>query len=338
MRRLRPAFVVLFLVVAIQAAAQRVIVFPLDQLDSLPSGGWIGTGLAVGLNEALARGKIPFIPFDGLQRVYDQEGLVNSPSFSLPSQVALARQLGAAYFVQGSYRISGDDLSVEVSAYDLSGDLKTLGSWKEKSKLSQLLGLTESLAKHLFAVFGKPWKKGEEVSPAAFESYIRGRISSDSLVREVYFRKAVELAPAYNNARCRLALVLKQAGHYSEAASILKGLEDKHFTTAYLALDALGQLRMREGRLKEARTLFLRSLNASENPDAHIGLAKLYILEDKVSEAKKELLVAERFETRQDEIDALRAKLALKQKKKKVSAKSGGKKTPTKAGKPGAGA
>ena len=50
------------------ASAQRVIVFPLAQEGGSPATGWIGTGLSVALDEALAVDRIASVPYEELQR------------------------------------------------------------------------------------------------------------------------------------------------------------------------------------------------------------------------------------------------------------------------------
>lgn len=309
-RTLEHFLIILMFTTALPALAQRVLVFPFTQQDGFPSSRWIGTGLAVGLNEAMDRGKMGFVPFESLQKLYDQEGLVSTPDFSLPARVGLAHQLGVAYLVCGRYRVKKGEIIANLGVYDVSGDLKPMGEWQEKEKLDHLLLITEALARHLFDTFKIPWKEGERVPPAAFESYIRGRIVDDSMLKEVYFKRAVELAPDYYDALCHLALVLKSEGKVSRATSILNGLASKHFSKAYLALATLGDIKLKEGKLKEARALYLRSLKNGESPEGHLGMARLFIYEGKFDKASKELLVVQRFGTHLDEVDALQVELA----------------------------
>jgi tetratricopeptide (TPR) repeat protein len=289
--------------------AQRVLVFPLAQTSGPVSASWIGTGLAVALDESLTQGGVPNIPYDNLKRLFEQEGLVENPSFDLPAAVALARQLGAGVLFFGRYSVTDAALSVHLDAYDLRGNLKRLDGWDERESLQGLLDLTGKLGHHVFTVLDKPWAGPPKVSPQAFESYIRGRISQDPLLQEVYFRKAVELQPDYDDAKCCLAVVLKDTGRVTESAGILEALEKKSYPKAYLGLLTLAEIRMESGRLIEARRLLMASLKASESPEAHVDLAKLNLRQKKFKEAQAELVMAERFGTHQEEIDALRAQI-----------------------------
>jgi len=291
---------------ALPVWAERVLVLPVEQ-EAGPTGAeWIGTGVAFALDEAMARAGIPHVPLEHVRSLYEQEGLVSSPRFSGPSRVALARQFGADVLVTGSYHVEGEELSVRMEALEIRGDLRRLGLWDVVKPLHELLGLTETLGRGLFKVLDQEWPTLPNVGPQAFESYVRGRIAEDLTLEEVYLRKAVELAPDYLEARCYLALVLRETGRVSEASQILEGLSRASFSRSYLVLASLAEIRLEEGRLKEAWSLFMRSLKAGESPEAHLGLARLYLRQKKSAEALRELKVAESFGTHQEEIELLR--------------------------------
>ncbi len=135
---------------AMPAWSQRVLVFPFEQTAGPSSGDWIGTGLAVALNEGLTRGGVPHISYSALQRLYDQEGLVQSPGFALPAQIGLANQLGTGTLVRGSYQLDDNGLRVHLEAFDVKGNLERLGQWDESANLSGLLELTDKLGQDLF--------------------------------------------------------------------------------------------------------------------------------------------------------------------------------------------
>ncbi len=312
MSRNRPALLVLLaaatLLFVLPARAARVAVAPFTPEGECPaSSTWIGPGLAFILNESLARAQVPYVPLGHLREVFDQEGLVAEPRFAKLSLVSLARQLGAGILVTGRYRLDGDDLRVSMEALDLRGDLRRLGRWEAREPVSALLALSEDLGRDLFAVLDTPWPDLPRVAPAAFESYVRGRIASDTTVAEVYLRKAVELEPSYDEASCYLALLLRNTGRLSEARSILEGLSKKSFSRSAAALAALAGLRLEEGRIGEAWNLYVRSLKAGETPEAHLGLARLYLRQKKNAEALRELRMAETFGVYQEEIELLRS-------------------------------
>lgn len=293
---------------ALPAWAVRVAVAPFAPEGECPASSmWIGPGLAFVLNESLARAQVPHVPLEHLREVFDQEGLVAEPRFATPSLVSLARQLGSGILVTGRYRVEGSDLRVSMDVLDLRGDLKRLGRWEAREPVTALLALSEDLGRDLFAVLETPWPEMPRVAAAAFESYVRGRTASDPTVAEVYLRKAVELEPSYDEASCYLALLLRNTGRVSEARAILERLARKPFSRSAVALAALAGLRLDEGRIADAWNLYMRSLKAGETPEAHLGLARLYLRQKKSSEALRELRMAETFGVFQEEIELLRS-------------------------------
>jgi hypothetical protein len=296
----------LFALAGSSAFAQRVVVFPLKQEAGPPSAGWIGTGLAVALNEALTRGGVLNIPPENLGGLYEQEGLVRDPAFSTPSLVALARQMGAGVLVEGGFKTDETSITARLTALDISGDVKALGKWEQTQGLAELPELTRKLGEGIFAALGTEWVSPPTVSPQAFESYIRGRISPDPTLQEVYFRKALEIQPDYSDAKCHLAIVLKDTGRVTEATKLLTELQEQVYPKAYLGLATLADIRLEQGRIADAQKLLVRSLKAAESPEAHIGLAKCDLKQKKYKEASTELLMAEKFGTHQDDIDYFR--------------------------------
>lgn len=296
------------LFLAVPARAVRVAVAPFTPEGECPaSSTWIGPGIAFVLNESLARAQVPYVPLEHLREVFEQEGLVTEPRFIRPSLVSLARQLGSGILVTGRYRVQGTDLRVYMEVLDLREDLKRLGRWEVREPITALLALSEDLGRDLFEVLKTPWPDMPRIAPAAFESYVRGRTASDPTVAEVYLRKAVELEPSYDEASCYLALLLRSTGRVTEARTILERLSRKPFSRSAVALAALAGLRLEEGRIGEARNLYVHSLKAGETPEAHLGLARLYLRQKKSAEALRELRMAETFGVYQEEIDLLRS-------------------------------
>ncbi len=290
-------------------SAQRLLVFPFEQTEGPESSRWLGMGLGVAVHDALVVSGVPSIPLEDLQYFCDQEGLVSQPRFSLAAQLALARQLGAGAVVTGGYAVSGETVTADVQMISLQGDSSRKGRWRESSSLRDLLGLTSLLRGHILAITGQAPVSEAPVKPEAFEAYIRGRISDDATVKEVYFRKAVEIEPAYDDAWCYLARVLYDSGRVTEARAILEKLRPKSYAKAYLGLCALGGIRLEEGAFNDARALFEASLKRGENARAHIGLAKLLMRQKRFDGAFREIKVAKSFGTDEDDIGQVSAEL-----------------------------
>ena len=302
-------FVLALLTLSVEISAQRVIVFSFEQDRGTPATEWIGTGLAVALDESLLMAEIPCITYDEMKRYYELEGMVKKPQLSGAAKVALAKQFGAAVAGSGSYSVEGDMIRTRMRVWDVSSDLREIGRWEDEEKLQNLLSLSRQLLDHLLRAIAKNPPPYSNISPEAFESYIRGRITDDPTLQEVYFRRALELAPEYDNAACHLAAVLREKGRIEDSKRILDGLEKKKFAKAYLSLLLLAEFRMAEGRHADAQRLLMASLNAREGAEAHLALAKLYIKVGKPDEALKELAIVERFGSFDEEIEAVKQEL-----------------------------
>ena len=299
----------ILLIAGLPAQAQRALVFPLTQEGGSPSTEWIGTGLAVALDEALAVGRIASVPYEELRRYYGQEDLVSRPTFPAASRVALAKQLGAGVLVEGTFALRGEKIETHLRALDLSGDLRTLGSWKRDAPLHDLPGLTQKMLDDLLTAMGKTVPPPAAVEPSAFESYIRGRIAEDPTLQEVYFRRAIEIAPGYDNARCHLAMTLRDKGQLAESREILESLEGRAYAKAYLGLLLLAEFRMARGKFPETRNLLLASLKARDGAEVHLAMARLNLREKKYDDAERELVMAGTFGSHEEEIDALRQEI-----------------------------
>lgn len=305
----RVLFAGLLLCAALPLFAQRAVVFPLDQKEGPPAAEWIGTGLAVALSDTLVDSGALVLPVADLERYFAQEDLVERPRFSPVAQVALAKQLGAGTAVRGQFWVVDQTVRAEIEAYSLEGDLARIGQWQASSSLSDLEGLANALETPLLQALRRTAKAPKAVKPEAFEAFIRGRSASDPVLKEVYFRKAVELEPQWDDARCLLALALADESRTTEAKSLLESLKEKDYPRAPQGLVALGLLYLQEGAVGDARRYFLASLRKGESPEAHIAMARLALQLKKPEEAARELRIAESFGTHQEEIDALRDSL-----------------------------
>lgn len=294
---------------ALPAMAQRVVVFPLQQTEGPPAAEWLGTGLAVAVNDALADAGATTLPVKDLESYYAQEGLVARPRFTAASEVALARQLGAGALVRGTFSVREGQVTAEVEALSLTDALSRLGKWQEFAALADVAGLSARLGAALLPALSLKPAPPRAMKPEAFEAFIRGRAATDPTLREVYFRKALELEPAWDDARCYLAMALAEEDRTTEAKELLVTLRGREYPRAAQGLVALGLIVLQEGDVGEARKLFLESLRRRESPDAHIALARLALRLKRPDEAARELRVAESFGTHQDEIDDAREEL-----------------------------
>jgi len=292
---------VFFLFFTLSASAERVLVFPFSQQNGDIKTLWLEMGLAAAIEESLSYNDILCVSIDDLENYFKEQNLVSQPNFPLSAQLGLARTLGATHLLSGRYKIENDTIVVECSFFDLESSLKKGKEITKSDKIENLRNIAEDIAKIFVEGNGKAFKSYPSVPPEAFESYIRGRIASDPILKEVYFRKASELAPDYYEAKCLLAIVLEEEKNTTESVKILEELKNKNYSKSSLGLRFLGELKMKQGKLSEAAVLIKSSLKSAENSESHILLAKIYLKQGKKEEALKEVRIAESFGTHGEE-------------------------------------
>lgn len=298
-------FLIFFLLLGLNINAERVLVFPFSQENGDIKTLWLEMGIAAAVEESLSYSGILCVSIDDLENYFNEHNLVSQPKFTLSAQLGLARSLGATHLLTGKYRFENDVLIVECSIFNLETIVKKEKDFTKADKVQNLRALSEDIAKVFVENFGKVFKNYLKIPPEAFESYIRGRISDDSTLKEVYFRKAAELAPEYYEAKCLLAAVLEAENNTTESIKVLEELKSKNYSKASLGLRLLGELKMKQGKFSEAIELAKSSLRSAENSESHILLAKIYLKQGKKEEAMKEIRIAQSFGTHSEEIQRL---------------------------------
>ncbi|NMB99178.1 MAG: tetratricopeptide repeat protein [Thermoanaerobaculaceae bacterium] len=293
-------FFLLFLF-TLNASAERVLVFPFTQQNGDIKTLWLEMGLAAAVEESLSYNNILCVSIDDLENYFKEQNLVSQPNFSLSAQLGLARTLGATHLLSGKYKFENGLIVVECSFFDLEYSLKKGKEIAKSDKIENLRSIAEDIAKIFVESCEKSFKSYPSVAPEAFESYIRGRIATDPILKEVYFRKATELAPDYYEAKCLLAIVLEEENNTTESMKILEELKNKNYSKSSLGLRFLDELKMKQGKLSEAIELIKSSLKSAENSESHLLLAKIYLKQGKKEDALKEIRIAESFGTHGEE-------------------------------------
>jgi tetratricopeptide (TPR) repeat protein len=299
--RMKKVLAVLVLLLSLPLFAERILVFPFTQSGDDISTLWLEMGISAALEESLLDNGSRCISIDDLENYFKEKKLVSQPKFPFSAQIGLSRAFGASHLLSGGYTIVNGEISIEMTAVSLEREVKMKGSWNASGNVKDLRLIAEALSKKFLESMGEKYQPHAAVNPEAFESYIRGRIVMDPTLKEVYFRRAVEIAPDYNDAQCLLAQTLKEEGEITESFKILESLRKKSYARSSLGLRVLGELKMESGKLSEAKELFISSLRQVENAEGHLLLARLYLKQGKKDEALKETRVAESFGTHADE-------------------------------------
>lgn len=289
--------------------SQRILVFPFSQHGSNIKTTWLERGLSVAIEENLSNNNIVTISPDDLENYFKELNLVSEPRFSMISKIAIAKEFGATHIITGDYTVENEEIFVYVKIFSLERRATKVKEIETEGSINEIKDLSDKISREIVLLFRENFIKKNHISEEAFEAYIRGRIASDLLLKEVYFRKASELQENYHDANCLLAMVLKEEGNFKEAEKILVNLKNKEYPRKSLGLRLLAEIKMYEGKLSEAKGLILESILVNENAESHILLAKLHLKMGKKEEAIKELKVAESFGTHIKEIENLKKEL-----------------------------
>jgi len=224
----------LFACVGLEAAPPRVIlVFPLENMSGNSTLGWMSEGIAELISTRLASPSRYVLRRSERNEAYEQLGLPPHAPLTLASEYKVARFLGATVAVVGRFTVSGEQLTTRVQWLNLP-DLSLSRQIVVTGKLTELDALETRLAWELLksqsngAVIGTE----EEFSnrfPAvrldAFESYIRGILSTDSQRGVHLLKEADRLNPADHRAAFALGKHYFEQEAYADSARWLQFLK-----------------------------------------------------------------------------------------------------------------
>lgn len=223
-------FVVLLLSAVLPAAGQTiarsVLVLPFDNRSKAPGLEWIGEAFAETLSQRLSLPSFFVIGRDERDYAYDRMGIPLRVHPSRATMLHLADQLDADYLVFGSYTYDGKTFSCTAHAVDMKR-MRLLPAVSESGQLVNVLEVQTALAwdllRQLDPLLDVSRNQFVEAAPAvrldAFESFIRGVISSDPQERVRYFLEAIRRRPGYTQAVLELAKTYFQARDYEDAAA-----------------------------------------------------------------------------------------------------------------------
>ena len=225
-------FILLLLAcVGLKADSPRVIlVFPLENMSGNASLGWMSEGIAELIATRLASPTRYVLQRGERDDAYEQLGLPLETPLTLASEYKVARTLGATVAVVGSFTLAGDQLTTRVQwlnipKLSLSHPIVVIG------KLTELDVLETRLAWKLLRSQDREGVTGNEedfrnrfppVRLDAFESYIRGILSTDSKTRVHFLRESARLNPRDHRAAFALGQYYFEQESYTDSARWLQ--------------------------------------------------------------------------------------------------------------------
>lgn len=244
--------------------------------------GWIGAAVAETLPRALQRAGVPSVP--GIDRRRAEEALgVPGGSVTRATAIRVAESLGASRLVVGSWDLQGADLTLSLRLLDarrgtLSAPLVARGALAGLGRAVHALAWDVALAGPrspagtrealLGAADGVPFE--------ALRALGEGLAGRDTASRVAGVRRALVLAPAYDEAALALSRLMVDAGRFDEARQAAARVPSgSPFARDARFLDGVALLGL--GRDREADVLFadLVSQQASAAALGNRALARL---------------------------------------------------------------
>jgi TolB-like protein/class 3 adenylate cyclase len=299
-----------------------IAVLPFGNLSADPDQEYFGDGIAEDLITDLSK-------VSGLLVVS------RNSSFTFKGKAApireVANALGVRYVVEGSVRRAGNTLRINAQLIDASTDSHL---WAERydGTVSDVFALQDRVTRQIVEALSVTLTPGEaagretklEVSPAAYDAYLRGRglqeraSGADAVAAVSRYREALALQPEFADATAALASLLwnhawdrdfqvseegfavEQVGQRGAtwaaelmAWELLQNIGNRaSLSPAALALES--RMLQRQHRFSEAGTFARRALALGpSSPEAHDALIEHLLYAGRTNEARALLQRAE---------------------------------------------
>ena len=253
---------------AASAAAQAVpgmttlMVMPFDNHSKVTGVDWIGEACPELLSQRMATPRLNVVTRDDRIFAFDRAGIPASVHASRPTVFNVAEQMGADYVVLGSYAVDGSNFQVSAQVLDIK-KLRLSPLVQSAGPLTDFVDLQTSLAWQLLRQMPNPpqttqqqfLKASAPIPLNAFESYIRGVMSTNRQLKLRYFKEAVRLNPSYSLAELQLGRVYYDNHEYEQAAAWL-GKIPKDDPASGQATFLLGMSEYYRGNLDRAYNAF----------------------------------------------------------------------------------
>ncbi len=239
---------------SVPAAGSLCMIIPFQDRAANPSLEWIGESFAENLAQTIAGDRVEILSRRQRQAAFDREGIPMLPTLSRATLIQVADNVDARWLILGAYDYNDGHLTARADLIDLRRE----HLWRLAAQpvpldhlqwLQARLGwkLRRWIDPHWNSSFEQFWRRQPPVALPAFESYIRGLMTSRPQQQLYYFRAAAHIQPGY-------ALAIYQLGRWylinGDAAASLRWLtrlrqNDPHYWRAQFlagrAALALGQ-------------------------------------------------------------------------------------------------
>ena len=204
-------------------AFSRILVVPFENTQHEPRLTWLGEATAVVLADELnARGLSAFTRAERV-RAFDQLHLPVSAALSRATVIKVGQILGASEVIWGSYRVSGDELSVEARSIRIDvGRLQPHVA--ERGGLKEFFAIFDRLARRLSSGAVRTSAAAAQPPLGAFENYIKGLLAESAATQSTFFETAIRDSPGFDRARLALWEVRYEQDDHAAALAVVKAV------------------------------------------------------------------------------------------------------------------
>ncbi|MBZ7922270.1 tetratricopeptide repeat protein [Ensifer adhaerens] len=230
----------------------------------------------------------------------------------------VAEELGVHYILEGSVRREGSHVRVNAQLIDAI-DGHHLWAERYDGEMSGVFGLQDKVIGQIVSTLSVKLTSAEKsvaavpetTNPQAYDTLLRGwehlrrDSEAETVAASAFFQKAIILDPDYSRAYASLAAANWRASILSwdfsrrEAASrnLARNLAKAMERPTPLAYAVSAQVLAQQGRYDEAFAAIDRAMKLAPNdPDNHVGMARILNATGRAPEAEQEARLAMRFD------------------------------------------
>jgi len=197
-------------------APARILVVPFENTQREPRLTWLGEASAILLAEELNARGLPAIAREERVRAFDQLHLPVAASLSHATVIKVGQLLGASEVVAGSFRLQGEELTVE--AHSIRMDVGRLQPQvSEHAKLEGFFAVYDKIAQRLSQGAPRTGRPPVAPPPGAFENYIKGLLAESAAMQATFLESALREFPEFDQARLALWDVRNEQGDHAAA-------------------------------------------------------------------------------------------------------------------------
>ena len=235
----------------------RVLVLPFENTQREARAVWLGEAAAILLADELNARGVSAITRAERVLAFEQLNLPTSASVSRATAIKVGQILAASELVAGSYRVNGDELTIEAHSIHLEAG-RVNQPVVERGRLPDLFAIFDRVARRLAAGAARTSAASPHPPLGAFENYVKGLLAESAQARAGFLEAAIKDFPEFSRARLALWEVRHEQGDHAAALAAVKPvtgtglparraqlragvslLEQKEFAAAHAAFTAL---------------------------------------------------------------------------------------------------